>query len=51
MLSLKHSQKKIADLSGESWVKDTDVTFKVDNKTYGFPLLLKAGAWRIIKTY
>ncbi len=34
-------KKYIADLSGESWVKDTDVAFKVGNKTYGFPIAIE----------
>lgn len=28
----------ISDLSGEEWVKDTDVAFKVDGKVVGFPV-------------
>ncbi len=29
------------DLSGESWVSDTDYGFEVDGKTYGFPMTVE----------
>ncbi|MBU0927770.1 MAG: ABC transporter substrate-binding protein [Spirochaetes bacterium] len=31
----------IADLSGESWVKDTDLAMKVDGKVVGFPVAIE----------
>ena len=31
----------IDDLSGEEWVKDTDVAFKVDGKVVGFPVSIE----------
>jgi raffinose/stachyose/melibiose transport system substrate-binding protein len=31
----------ILDLSGENWVKDTSVPFKVDGKVYGFPVSIE----------
>ena len=31
----------IADLSGEPWVKDTDLAFKVDGKIVGFPVAIE----------
>ncbi|MGD9938929.1 MAG: ABC transporter substrate-binding protein [Clostridia bacterium] len=31
----------IADLSGEAWVKDTDLAFKVDGKVVGFPVAIE----------
>jgi len=31
----------IADLSGEPWVKDTDLSFKVDGKVVGFPVAIE----------
>lgn len=31
----------IADLSGEPWVKDTDLAFKVDGKVVGFPVAIE----------
>jgi len=31
----------IADLSDESWVKDTDLSFKVDGKVVGFPVAIE----------
>jgi len=31
----------IADLSGESWVKDTDLALKVDGKIVGFPVAIE----------
>jgi raffinose/stachyose/melibiose transport system substrate-binding protein len=31
----------IADLSGEAWVQDTDLAFKVDGKVVGFPVAIE----------
>ncbi|GAB1484184.1 ABC transporter substrate-binding protein [Treponema sp.] len=31
----------ISDLSGESWVKDTDLAMKVDGKVIGFPIAIE----------
>jgi raffinose/stachyose/melibiose transport system substrate-binding protein len=31
----------VLDLSGERWVKDTSVAFKVDGKVYGFPVAVE----------
>jgi raffinose/stachyose/melibiose transport system substrate-binding protein len=31
----------IADLSGEAWVADTDLSFKVDGKVVGFPVAIE----------
>lgn len=37
----KEWESLLLDLSGEEWVKDTSVAFKVDGKVYGFPVAVE----------
>ncbi len=37
----KEWESLILDLSGEPWTKETSVAFKVDGKTYGFPVAVE----------
>jgi raffinose/stachyose/melibiose transport system substrate-binding protein len=39
--SYKEWANLILDQSGEKWVKETDVAFKVDKKVYGFPVAIE----------
>ncbi len=38
----KEWETKLADLSSETWVGDTDVSFTYDGKVYGFPVAVEA---------
>ena len=38
----------IADLSGEPWVKDTDLAMKVDGKIVGFPVAIEGYGLNIV---